>query len=175
MTMLREFDVTVPSSAPRGRTVKFTPERMNQIKNLVERGTHREEIAAIIGVTLGSLQVTCSRAGISLRRPRADHSISNGNGVAAIKKESPPPTPIVVGPPRSPESALEAPDLARLPPRNGITVSLRITYKHRTYDMPLTISDETICELACLADPNGMPLTEMIGRALTIGIQEIVK
>ena len=30
----------------------------------------REQIAAIIGVTVGSLQVTCSRLGVSLRRPR---------------------------------------------------------------------------------------------------------
>src|SRR5499433_4585803 len=53
----------------RGRPIKFTPERIQQIKNLVERGKSREEIAELIGVTLGSLQVTCSRLGISLRRP----------------------------------------------------------------------------------------------------------
>jgi hypothetical protein len=49
---------------------KFTPERIQQIKDLVARGETREQIAAIIGVTVGSLQVTCSRLGISLRRPR---------------------------------------------------------------------------------------------------------
>jgi hypothetical protein len=53
-----------------GRPIKFTPERMEQIKNLVERGISREQIAETIGVTLGSLQVTCSRMGISLRRPK---------------------------------------------------------------------------------------------------------
>jgi hypothetical protein len=36
----------------------------------VARGETREQIAAIIGVTVGTLQVTCSRLGISLRRPR---------------------------------------------------------------------------------------------------------
>ena len=35
-------------------TVKFTPERIEQIKNLVERGKRREEIAELIGVTVGS-------------------------------------------------------------------------------------------------------------------------
>jgi hypothetical protein len=49
---------------------KFTPERIQQIKDLVARGETREQIAAIIGVTVGTLQVTCSRLGISLRRPR---------------------------------------------------------------------------------------------------------
>src|SRR5258708_3938177 len=53
-----------------GRPIKFTPERLEQIRNLVERGMSRQEIAKTIGATLGSLAVTCSRLGISLRRPR---------------------------------------------------------------------------------------------------------
>src|SRR6266568_3877876 len=52
-----------------GGRIKVTPERIQQIKNLVERGKSREEIAELIGATVGSLQVTCSRFGISLRRP----------------------------------------------------------------------------------------------------------
>ena len=59
----------------RGRQVKFTPERIQQIKNLVERGKTREEIAELIGVTVGSLQVTCSRLSISLRRPTSNKAI----------------------------------------------------------------------------------------------------
>jgi len=59
----------------RGRQVKFTPERIQQIKNLVERGKTREEIAELIGVTVGSLQVTCSRLSISLRRPTFNKAI----------------------------------------------------------------------------------------------------
>ncbi len=39
----------------RGRPVKFTPERIQQIKNLVERSKSREEIAELIGVTVDSL------------------------------------------------------------------------------------------------------------------------
>ena len=54
----------------KGRPTKFTPERIQQIKNLVAQGKSREEIAGLIGVTVGSLQVTCSKLGISLRRPR---------------------------------------------------------------------------------------------------------
>ena len=41
----------------RGRPVKFTLERIQQIKNLVERSKSREEIAELIGVTVNSLQV----------------------------------------------------------------------------------------------------------------------
>ena len=55
---------------PKGRPTKFTPERIQQIKNLVAEAKSREEIAGLIGVTVGSLQVTCSKLGISLRRSR---------------------------------------------------------------------------------------------------------
>ena len=58
-------------SPPRQRgPSKFTPERIQQIKDLIARGETCEMIAAQIGVTVGSLKVTCSRLGISLRRPR---------------------------------------------------------------------------------------------------------
>jgi hypothetical protein len=60
----------------RGRQIKFTPERIQQIKNLVERGKSRGEIAELVGVTVGSLQVTCSRLGISLRQ----RSFKTGTG-----------------------------------------------------------------------------------------------
>jgi hypothetical protein len=63
---------TALTAVSNGRPIKFTPERLEQIRNLVERGIKREEIAETIGVTLGSLQVTCSRLGISLRRSKLD-------------------------------------------------------------------------------------------------------
>src|SRR5215510_6929060 len=72
------------STAPHGRRqTKFTPERIRQIVNLVERGKSREEIAELVGVTVGTLQVTCSRFGVSLRRPRFD----TGTGVLRPSKE----------------------------------------------------------------------------------------
>src|SRR5262245_27033209 len=67
----------------RSRSIKFTPERLQQIKNLVERGKSRDEIADILGVSVGSLQVTCSRLGISLRRAKII------NGVCLLKKRKP--------------------------------------------------------------------------------------
>src|SRR5262249_32743209 len=67
----------------RGRKIKFTPERIQQIRNLVERGKSREEIAELIGVTVGSLQVTCSRLGISLRR------VVFNNGMGLLRRGGP--------------------------------------------------------------------------------------
>ena len=52
------------------RPTKFTPERIQQIKELIAGGASCEEIAALVGVTVGTLKVNCSRLGISLRRPR---------------------------------------------------------------------------------------------------------
>src|SRR4051812_40843387 len=69
-----EHEGSSPLSARR-RSIKFTPERLQQIINLVERGKSREEIADIIGVTANSLQVTCSRLGISLRRPKINNEV----------------------------------------------------------------------------------------------------
>src|SRR5262245_5436134 len=71
---------TTPRSA---RTVKFTPERMQQIRNLVERGKSREEISETIGVTVGLLQVTCSRFGISLRKPLRQPVVNDEIGSAS--------------------------------------------------------------------------------------------
>ena len=67
MTQIAEFGTPTPPSW--GRQIRFTPERIQQIKNLVERGKRREEIAELIGTTVGSLQVTCSRLGISCGDP----------------------------------------------------------------------------------------------------------
>jgi hypothetical protein len=58
------------AAGARGRQSKFTPERIQQIRELIARGETCEAIAARLGVTVGTLKVTCSRLGISLRRPR---------------------------------------------------------------------------------------------------------
>ena len=47
---------------------KFTPANIQKIKDWVAQGMGREDIAKSLDVTVGSLQVTCSRLGISLRR-----------------------------------------------------------------------------------------------------------
>ena len=61
--------MTSPSPSARGRHAsKFTPQVIEKIKEFVAEGISRDEIANRVGVTVGSLQVTCSRLGISLRR-----------------------------------------------------------------------------------------------------------
>src|SRR5499427_2024324 len=80
MTQVAQFITQIPT---RGRRIKFTAERLEQIRNLVERGKSREEIAELIGVTVGSLQVTCSKLGISLRR------VVFSNGMGLLRRGGP--------------------------------------------------------------------------------------
>jgi hypothetical protein len=50
------------------RRRKFTADNIARIKDWVAHGVRRDEIANRLEVTVGSLQVTCSRLGISLRK-----------------------------------------------------------------------------------------------------------
>jgi hypothetical protein len=75
------YEVALPAASPRGRRTKLTPQRIEQIKELIASGVTCEDIAATVGVTVGTLKVSCSRLGISLRRPRP----TNGNGWARSK------------------------------------------------------------------------------------------
>ena len=77
---------SMPTPITSGRKpTKFTPERIQQIRTLVQQGIRREEIAALLDVTVGSLQVTCSRLGISLRcangkRRASLHELAGADG-----------------------------------------------------------------------------------------------
>src|SRR3954454_16444206 len=68
------------------RATKFCPANVQKIKDWVAEGISREEIAKSLDVTVGSLQVTCSRLGISLRKRyvlncNGSHlRVMNGNG-----------------------------------------------------------------------------------------------
>src|SRR4051812_20912730 len=68
------------------RATKFTPANVQKIKDFVAQGLSREEIAQSLDVTVGSLQVTCSRLGISLRKRHVVYCnarhlrVMNGNG-----------------------------------------------------------------------------------------------
>jgi hypothetical protein len=164
MTLL-PFDVTLPSGAPRGRTIKFTPERMEQIKNLVERGIGREEIAQIIGVTVGSLQVTCSRAGISLRRPRDDSDMmarptaktTDGNG----RRTGLPAMPEVKVSPTMSASQAKA------------TLILRLETTGSSRESQVSLPLDLIGELAVVAEFRGVRLADLIAEALAEAIHRM--
>jgi hypothetical protein len=165
----------------RGRPIRFTPERLQQIRNLVERGKSREEIAELIGVTVGSLQVTCSRLGISLRRV----VFSNGMGLlrrggphngtstyTASRRGGVPPTNgqpqqnSQSGPVEQPESATPHEERARTDEMGLADLALRIKYRayERTSELPLT--QDMIRQLAFEAQFRNMSIGELVGELL---------
>ena len=103
--------MTMPNASPsaKGRRVKFTPQVIENIKEFVAQGISRDEIANRLGVTLGSLQVTCSKMGISLRRI----ILPNGSGrhtadvmIAHVPEQKEVPQPTAPATPLAPITAL---------------------------------------------------------------------
>ena len=117
----------------RRRHSRFTAERIQQIKDLVARGERRGQIAAIIGVTVGTLQVTCSRLGISLRRPRV--------------KLLPPKTSNA----RTLGAARETPSF-----------TIDMTYKHQEHSTELPFTPDVIGHLAFEASFRDQEIGELV-------------
>jgi hypothetical protein len=138
-----------------GRPLKFTPERIEQIKNLVERGKSRDEIAELIGVTVGSLAVTCSRLGISLRRPKLN------NGIRLLRQTRPFLTNTTIKP--SPVKSHEV-DSAKF--------ALRMQYMglERTTDFRLT--QDMIEQLALEAEFRDMRIGEFVGELIIATVKK---
>ncbi len=85
--------------------VQFTPEVIEEIKDLVAQGISRDEIASRLGVSVGYLQVTCLRLGISLRRI----ILPNGSGrhtadvmIAHVREQKEVPQPTAPATPLAP-------------------------------------------------------------------------
>jgi hypothetical protein len=178
-----EHEGSSPLSARR-RSVKFTPERLQQIINLVERGKSRDEIADILDVSVGSLQVTCSRLGISLRRPKIE------NGVHLLRKHTPvletsyhsndhnervplqPTEGQAHGSSRSDRGdpaviATPGQQRATIPDAGAASFAIRFQYRgmERTVELPLTT--HTIGQLAFEAALRDVTIGELIAELIT--------
>jgi len=186
-----EISATEPLS--RGRPSKFTPANIRQIINLVERGKSREEIADIIGVTPGTLAVTCSRLNISLRRPRFDL----GTGLLRQRRRSRAPNGVNLpqldgieksGAPEKMEEELQRAsnhgpikDVAAAAPhtatfdRTSIQTSLklgvRMQYKDNDQTIELPLNLEMVGRLFLEAEFRNKRIGELLAR-LILGIAE---
>jgi len=126
--------MTNASSPARGRRVKFTPQVIEQIKGFVAVGTSREEIANRVGVTVGSLQVTCSRLGVSLRRVIS----ANGSGRHTVDVRGRTiPTPCSIGIADVREQKEVSQQAARATPLANFAIMMRHNGKEKTTDIPL--------------------------------------
>ena len=162
-TVDKAMTLTNASPSARGRQTKFTPQAIEKIKELVAQGVSREEIASLLGVTVGSLQVTCSRLGISLRR-KILHSgptphlrdpkgraipVQGSVGVAYAREQK---TEEV------PQKVVSTASSAK------IAITMRRRGKEVSTDVPLTSRD--IGELALIAMLRDLSIAELVGQAL---------
>jgi hypothetical protein len=164
----------------RGRRMKFTPERIQQIRDLIERGKNREEIAELIGVTVGSLQVTCSRLGISLRRAglpaRGGPHSNNGTGLG--RDRSVPIRPIKEQPQQNSQSGPVEQAQATTDAQERVhkvdlaNLALRMEYRgdERITELPLT--QDMIRRLAFEAQFRDMSMGKLVGELIIAMIRE---
>ena len=147
MTMLRE--ITPHKRRPR----KFTPANLQKIKDWVAEGISREEIAKSLDVTLASLQVTCSKLGISLRRRDA----------------SGPSEPRTVRPPYLPS---HPPIAGQRHTGTGfqITLTLECNGTRRTTELPLTRS--AIVQLKLEAEMRNLSMGQLLAEVASMAIKK---
>src|SRR5262245_27620809 len=166
----------------RGRQIKYTPERIQQIKNLVERGKSREEIAELIGATVGSLQVTCSRFGISLRRPTLTISLrqeeprfngvstpgSSGSETTERLERHARPGPAEHAPrPRQAQDAAPWQEWAKRANEAGAaTFAIRMQYRGEERTTELALTQDMIGQLAFEAAFRNVTIGELIGELI---------
>jgi hypothetical protein len=173
MTQMMEPAIQVPT---RGRQTKFTPERIRQIKNLVEQGTSREKIAELIGCTVGSLQVTCSRLGVSLRRPKLDIGAGlsrRDGGMAAHNPTSGDAVPLQLTE-NSPFASVEQSRVTtgsqavtkRTSEVGTANFAIRMQYRgqERTTQLPLT--QDVVRQLAFEAEFRNMRIGDFVGEVI---------
>ena len=148
MTMLQQ---NIPQLGR--RTTKFTPANIQKIKDWVAQGMRREDIATSLDVTVGSLQVTCSRLGISLRRRdnatrvsvESRAFVSNGRVYAGhLQRE----------------------------PNSGAKFQLVLQRQgmEQTTDLPLTVNG--VGRLGVEASAQGLGLTDLMGQVLTQALKK---
>jgi hypothetical protein len=147
----RNMSLQEAASRAGRRATKFCPANVQKIKDFVAQGMSRNEIAELLDVPLGSLQVTCSRLGIGLRRRHvlngnASHSrVMNGNGTRHDIPNHP---------------------LKRAEGKFQVTVELNGA--RRTTDLPLTARDMSQLAIEAAVRNVGMAqlLTEIVITAI---------
>src|SRR5262245_59662086 len=126
----------------KGRRRKFTSDNIARIKDWVAQGLCRDDIANRLGVTVNSLQVTCSKLAISLRK----RSLTNGNGTVQ--------PPAVVQ--RSSDHIRQADD----PAQAKFTLVLQSKNRQAVFDLPF--SQDLLKQLALEASVRGQTTANLI-------------
>ena len=142
----------VRPSAARAKRVKFTPEATEKIKELVAQGASREEIASLLGVTVGSLQATCSRLGISLRRKILHRGPIPAQGSVGVAYE-------------------QEQEAAEVLPARSAKISIIMRYRGKEVSTDLPLTSHALGELALIAMLRDLSIPELVGQILAGAIK----
>jgi hypothetical protein len=147
--------MTMTNASPpaRGRRVKFTPQVIENIKDFLVEGISRDEIANRLGVTVGSLQVTCSRLGISLRRIISPNGSRRHVRIAHVGEQKEVSQPEACG-----------------APVGKFAITMRYRGKEQTADIPLSSAEIEV--LALEATSRDLAVAELLGQILVAAINK---
>jgi hypothetical protein len=135
------------------RATKFCPANVQKIKDWVAEGISREEIAKTLRVTVGSLQVTCSRLGISLRRRDA----SGPGGPRTVRPPYLPSHPPIAGQ-RHTGTGFQ------------IALTLECNGRRLTTELPLTTS--AIVQLKLEAEMRNLSMGQLLAEVASMAIKK---
>src|SRR5262249_272 len=144
-------------------------------RELLALGKNRNEIAELMGVTVGTLQVTCSKLGISLRQRRLYPQVD-------LPTTEVPATGTIVAPTvvdsvhfafknidnvlrltqQEDVKVLRLDEIADTE-RNSATLALAIEYRGRKRAIPFALSEDAIARLALEAQLREMSLGQLLG------------
>ena len=153
------------ATSARGRRVKFTPQAIEKIKDWVVKGVSRDEIANLLGVTVGSLQVTCSRLGISLRRRTHNHAAGHNRG-----RPIPPPGVVSLAHVQKKKTEEVSQTAADTAPLGKFAITIRDRGKEVASDVTLT--SRAIEALAFEAMSRDLAIAELMGQVLVAALKK---
>ena len=133
------------------RATKFCSANVQKIKDWVAEGISREEIAKSLGATVGSLQVTCSRLGISLR----SRDLSSVKAPGRERLVSSPSAPSIVG-------QMQA-------GRPRLYIALECNGRRQTTELPLTTA---IGQLKLEAEMRKLSMGQLLAEVATMAIKK---
>jgi hypothetical protein len=131
----------------KGKRRKFTSDNIARIKDWIAQGVCRDEIANRLEVTVNSLQVTCSKLGISLRK----RSLANDNGAI-------PPVGVV-------QRSVKHIEQDNIAAHARFTLLLKSQNRQKATDLPL--HQGLIERLALEATVRGQSVGDLIGTILS--------
>jgi hypothetical protein len=136
----------------KGRRRKFTSDNIARIKDWVAQGVCRDEIANRLEVTVNSLQVTCSKLGISLRK----RSLANGNGAI-------PPVGVV-------HRSVKRIEQDNIAAQAQFTLLLKSQNRQKAIDLPLC--QGLIEQLVLEAAVRGQSVVDLIGKIVRQALEK---